>query len=181
MKKRITAGLLLMAVLSVVFLYAAHIEPDEPEFCSLCDSAPYHAPCILDTSTGGITELTVYDPHPVKVAELAEIQSGGYFGLSMANGLLVVRNPDAHETSVGVPICRGRMDISLFCKSCRELLASVSEYEYVLLDLYDPEAPRAYPVRDGAVWEMRCYTVSVTQNEPVEEHAIVVRGNLDGE
>lgn len=37
----------------------------EPERCALCGDMRYHAPCLVDLSTGKVGELAVYTPTPV--------------------------------------------------------------------------------------------------------------------
>lgn len=48
-----------------------------------------------------------------------------------------------------------------FCKSCREVFATLNEYGYVLADLYDLNAIQVYPLCAGAKYDIRCYSVVV--------------------
>lgn len=65
-------------------------DPPDPVHCALCgsgDRMTYHAPCVLNLSTGEITELRIYLPHPVLVGELAEEQQGGHTDFNSATVL----------------------------------------------------------------------------------------------
>ena len=68
---------------------------------------------------------------------------------------------------------------NLFCRECRKLLADVSDDEYVLLNLYDRSAPVALPIRDGAEYTLRCYTITVTSGENGSGYHLTVSGNLE--
>ncbi len=178
MKKRTTLGLAFLAITIICALYVVLTELNEPECCAVCGSIAYHAPCVLDLSTGAATELAVYEPHPVKAAELSEHQSSGCLALSSENGLFMVRDPYAHETIVSLPIDNAPMNRRVFCRKCRRLLSAAAERGYVFLDLYHPDAPLVYPVKNGLCCEMRCYTVQASLDESTKEYRVVVRGSL---
>ena len=85
--------------------------------CSLCDSFPRHAPCILKLSSGELVELEIYDPHPNKVAEIADEQPSGYFSFICSAGL------DGHMvTAEYLTATSESMNKEYFCSSCRNLL-----------------------------------------------------------
>lgn len=67
---------------------------------------------------------------------------------------------------------------NLFCRECRKLLADVSDDEYVLLDLYDRSEPAVLPIRDGAEYTLRCYTIMVISDENGSGYHLTVSGNL---
>lgn len=178
MKKQTALGLAFLAIAVVCALYAVLTELNKLDCCAVCGSDAYHAPCVLDLSTGKVTELAVYDPHPVKVAELSEYQSSGYFALSFVNGLFMVRDSYVHETTVNLPASNAPMNRRLLCRQCRKLLSAAAGQGYVFIDLYHPKSPLAYPLKDGLYCELRCYTVQASFDESSNEYHVVVRGNL---
>ena len=70
-----------------------------------------------------------------------------------------------------------KYDEQYFCSSCRELLAEYKGNGYVLADLRNPDTPTIYPVKAGTEFEVRCYTVSVTETEE-KELDITVLGSI---
>ena len=58
-----------------------------------------------------------------------------------------------------------------------ELLAEYKGDGYVLADLRNPDTPTIYPVKAGTEFEVRCYTVSVTETEE-KELDITVLGSI---
>ena len=75
----------------------------EPKRCAICDSIPYHAPALVNLATGEVGELTVYEPHPFKVAELNECQQGGTFSFIYVAGLNGYSNTANWETHITIP------------------------------------------------------------------------------
>ena len=61
-------------------------------------------------------------------------------------------------------------------RSCRELLADVKKDGYVLADLYDLDAIQIYPIFSGAEYEIRCYSVTIVEDEA--QLTVIVAGNL---
>lgn len=113
--KKIAIILAIVIFFSVNF-YSALPVPD-PERCSLCDSFPRHAPCILKLSTSELVELEIYDLHPCKVGEIAEEQPGGYFSFVCGAGL------DGHMVAAEyltttISIRSESMNKEYFCNSC---------------------------------------------------------------
>lgn len=146
-------------------LWEAMLGLPDPEQCALCSIASlgmrYHAPCLLDLSTGQMGEMEVYTHHPSHQGELApaELQQTGTFSLRPCAGLTAIQDTCAHTCQVTLPEKRELMNPALFCKECRQLLAGAGLAGYVVLDLYDLERVQAYPVRDKVI---RDYRVSVT-------------------
>ena len=68
---------------------------------------------------------------------------------------------------------------NLFCRECRKLLADVSEDGYALVDLYDRSAPAGLPIRDGAEYTLRCYTITVISDENGSGYHLTVSGTLE--
>lgn len=154
----------------------------EPEVCALCgeggDSMWYHAPCVLDLSTGLVTELTVYDPHRSLVGEIAEEQQTGTLGLLQHGGLTVMQDTYSRTSSVTLPREQVQMAPSFFCRNCRGLLSEAAREGYVLLDLHDLQHITAYPIAVGAEYEIRDYTVSIWRAEGRHGFDITVQGHL---
>lgn len=174
--KKIALILAIVIILSVIF-YATLPVP-EPERCSLCDSFPRHAPCILKLSTGELVELEIYDPHPYKVAEIAEEQHGGYFSFVRGAGL------DGHVVaaeylSATIPVKADRMNEEYFCNDCRNLLADYKHCGYVLADARYPQASVLYPIEEGTSFSLRCYDVEIGKNEEGDKYELMVRGTFN--
>lgn len=175
MKKRI----IILAVVLILSAAIYYIFPDpEPERCSLCDNLPRHAPCILKLSTGELVELEIYDPHPYKVAEIAEEQPGGYFSFVQGAGL------DGHMVAAEyltatIPVKADRMNEEYFCNDCRELLADYKRCGYVLADVRNPETLVLYPIEEGTSFSLRCYEVEIGKNEEDDKYELMIRGTFN--
>ncbi len=131
----------------------------EPDFCALCHPAPYHAPCLVNITTGDITELAIYEAHAVKVGEVAPTQSGGYMRYSLSGGVSVHSSPDSQTANASIPIEPAKLNRAEFCFDCRKLLSS-AKTKYVLADMYDPNNITIYDIVDGSCCAMRDYEVS---------------------
>lgn len=169
-------------IIAIVFIFLAITYPalpvPEPEQCSLCDCFPRHAPCILKLSTGELIELEIYDPHPYKVAEIAEEQPGGYFSFVRGAGL------DGHMVaadylSATLPSRSERLNKEHFCNSCRNMLDAYKRCGYVLADVRDPKSPVLYPIEEGLSISLRCYEVKVGKNEEDDKYELMVRGTFN--
>lgn len=145
--------------------------------CDLCGGSRYHAPCLVNRSTGEVVELTVYDPHPKSGGEIAETQQTGTFRFIQGAGALGVRDTSAHTCTVQLSEEGGRMTAH-FCGECRELLSKPADSAFVLLDLYDLDAIQAYSVVDGADYAIRDYDVSVRYDADAECLVVAVTGKL---
>lgn len=171
------ALILTIVIISSVIIYAALPVP-EPERCSLCGCFPRHAPCILKLSTGELVELEIYDPHPYKVAEIAEEQPGGYFSFVRSAGL------DGHMVAAEyltatIPAKSERMNKEYFCSDCRELLNDYKWCGYVIADVRDSEAPVPYLIEEGASISIRCYEVEIGKNEEDDKYELMIRGTFN--
>lgn len=130
----------------------------DPEQCALCgDGMPYHAPCLMDLSTGQLGEMTVYTEHPSRQGEIAPLteQQTGTFSLLSCAGLTAIRDTCDHTCQVFLPENRALMNPALFCRKCRQLLAAGGLEGYVILDLHDLEHIRAYPLREEIIRDYR--------------------------
>lgn len=143
----------------------------EPEICVLCGNGigvSYHAPVVVNLSTGENGELRVYDPDPRQRNELAEEQSTGTFSFLNVAGLMGYRDTCNHSSHVTLPKEREWMPIapSFFCRNCRTLLADTATTGYILVDLYNPDKITTYAIENGAEYSIRDYAVSISiQNE----------------
>jgi hypothetical protein len=70
-----------------------------------------------------------------------------------------------------------RLDGTYFCRDCRAELAEISTEGYVLADLYDAEHFALYPITAGAEYDIREYTVTVSQDEESGRFIVRVTGN----
>lgn len=150
------------------------VSAPEPDRCSVCDYIPSHAPCLVNLNTGEVGEIAIYEPHHTLVGEIAEEQRGGYFSfMSVATlrGYLDACVPEAHIT---VPNEVEKYEEEYFCNSCRELLKNYSHCGFVLADLRYPETPTVYPVEAGTEFDVRCYTVVITETDKGELDISVV-------
>lgn len=145
-------------------LYAALWTADrpDPDRCALCGGrVRYHAPCLLDASSGQLGEMQVYAPHPSRQGELAPMaeQPTGTFRFQPCAGLMGTRDTSTHTFQVILPEERKLPDPALFCKACRRLLAGAGAEGYAVVDLYDLDHVQAYPLRNEVI---RDYRVSVS-------------------
>lgn len=150
----------------------------EQKDCCLCDSFRYHAPCLIDLETGEMIELDLYFPHETKVAELADpqpdmstfsfVRLGNVLGTKMTgNAIIEVDVPNADKISSPA-----------LCKECRALLQKGYKGRYVLADLYDKESKKLIPICGGVEKVLRCYEITMIQNEEKDGIHVVVQGTL---
>lgn len=184
-------GIALILALVGGVQFCRHTEPDfwksmlttpEPERCTLCgtdgDGLRYHAPCLVNLATGEMGELTAYDPHRTLVGEIAEHQQTGVMCFQPCAGFVAMRDADAHTCRLSIPKSQESIAPAYFCRSCRAVLAEATTRGYALLDLYDLDEIQAFPVEDGAVYDIRDYTVSVEWDKDLKKHVIMVQGKL---
>ncbi len=147
--------------------------------CVLCNSCPYHEPCIISLSTGNIIPLTVYDPHPFSAGELAEEQTDGYASLIHQPGFSGYR--DTNSRKIIGKVHAGNADPlrRAFCCSCRKVLAGFSQIGFVIADLQRPNTPAFFPLKAGMTLTLRCYEVAVTLGEKENTYCISVQGILE--
>ncbi len=156
----------------------------EPERCALCGNGEgmrYHAPCLANLSTGEVGELAVYTPHPRLVGEIApeKKQQTGTFNFQSCAGLIAIRNTCDYTCQVSIPLENaGMMNPGHFCRECRELLAGAGIEGYLIIDLYDIDHIKAYPVQSGEVYTIRDYVVSMKRGRKSEELDVDVQGLL---
>lgn len=168
MRQTLTSQIMGAFILCIVGIFVTcwGISP-EPETCALCGGRTYHAPCVMELSTGTLTELAIYAPDPLHLEELAGEQDMDHHVFRMAGSvaMTVERTPERQRCAAYIPLSRKSMDRKLFCGSCRKLLAETRQRGFVLLDLRDTADITAYPIAPGAVYLIRDYTVSAAERE----------------
>lgn len=132
-------------------------------------------------------EVTHQTGGTVGIAQLAEeeLPDGGLgiFGGSRNSGFLLTLQQSFYIGTEGVHAHVTvsseveKYDEQYFCSSCRELLAEYKGNGYVLADLRNLDTPTIYPVKAGTKFEVRCYTVSVTETKE-KELDITVLGSI---
>ena len=166
-----------IAVILILIFARAILSAPEPERCAICDSIPMHAPALVNLATGEVGELTVYDPHPFKVAELNEYQQGGTFSFIYVAGLNGYSDTTNWETHITIPIDENEYEEKHFCKSCRERIAGRTEKGFLLLDLRTPESFDILSLDSEDIQTVRFYEVQT--NQSLDEIEIVVHGTLE--
>ena len=184
--------LIIMTVLLVLSLYNLQREcvfwktiatTPEPERCALCGNGygtRYHAPAIVNLSTGELGELQVYDNHCEIAGKLAEDQEMGVFCFGRCADLTIARVAGDHYCHTTLPDELKLLVPDLFCHECRRLLAETTDRGYVLLDMYDLRNIQVFVIEDGAEYTIRDYTVSIYQNDKKTNLSIEVAGHLFG-
>lgn len=166
---------LISAVVAAAVLLVFWPAP-EPEQCALCGGLKTHAPCIVNLATGEVGELEIFQPHRRLVGEIAEDQPGGIFAFLPCAGLRAVQDTNARTCEVEIPESRKGLNSKYFCRDCRKLLSGMKGY--ALTDRYHLEEIQVYPIRDGAVYDIRNYTVSIQWDPEHNVFNVVNFGNL---
>lgn len=167
----------ILAVILILIFASAILPAPEPERCAICDSIPMHAPALVNLATGEVGELTVYDPHPFKVAELNDYQQGGTFSFIYAAGLNGYSDTANWETHITIPINENEYEEKFFCKSCRTLISGHTKNGFLLLDLREPEKFSILSLGSDEIQRLRCYEIQTTQQS--NEVEIEIHGTLE--
>ena len=159
------------------------VESAEPEICSLCrngEGSKFHAPCIVNLSTGEVAELSVYDPHPTEPGEVSIELKKGFFSYYSAAGANIMCNQESEFCRVTLPREEEKITPAHFCFECRRIISDLDKEGYILADMYDPENVLTFKIWNGAKYEIRDYLVTVnkTKNKCLE---IEVHGLLEQE
>ena len=166
-----------IAVILILICVITILPAPNPKRCAICDTIPYHAPALVNLATGEVGELTVYEPHPFKVAELNEYQQGGTFSFIYVAGLNGYSDTANWETHITIPTDENEYEEKFFCKSCRERIAGRIEKGFLLLDLRTPESFSTLSLDIEEIQTVRCYEVQTKQS--MDEIEIVVHGTLE--
>lgn len=138
----------------------------EPDLCALCGyggGPRYHAPCLVNLSTGEVGEMRVYDPDPVRGWEVSGVQQTGTFSMLRCAGVTAARNTDAHTCTAELPRKADELIPAYFCRDCRGRIAEVSRRGFILADLYDLTDIQTYALSGEASYSIRGYDVSVSR------------------
>ena len=146
-----------------------------PDRCVLCEGIRYHAPCMLNLTTGEVVEMELYEPHPKLVAEIASFHPRGDWAIMYGAGLTLNRDRAKWKIDICLQHNEGYLKYTEFCYFCRFRLLKYRHDKYVIVDLYDRKHPSVYPVKDGAEYNMRCYTVTVSKEDA---YRITLKGKL---
>ena len=155
-----------------------------PECCVVCENGEgrtYHAPVLVNLSTGEIGEMRIYDPDlPRSDFNIAPIQQTGTFSFARYAGLTGRKDTCSHTSTVEIPAELEPMRMEHFCRACRAILAQTAMEGFVLLDIFDLEDIKAYDVVEGAEYTTRDYAVKVFWNEEADGLTLEVLGQMDG-
>lgn len=167
--------LYLLCVLLFLSIWVFLPRSANPARCALCAAGRYHAPCLLNLSTGELFELAVYSPHEQLEAELSPSQPS-VLAIQMSGGIFAYSDPRAGWCDATAPHIKEPPRASLFCGACGALLRPYYKDGYVLLDLY--AGPECYPFRAGASYDIRDYRVNIV-NKPDSTPNTYVRVTSD--
>lgn len=172
----ILATLAVIVILSVlVYHHCAIRRPNHNFHCYICDGLRYHAPCLLDLSTGNILELSVYENNPTTQGELAQNQTTGHFSFMRSGSMTAARNTGV-SCSATIPSISQKMDCSLFCDACRISLEYIPNNGIILADLYDLNNIQYFVIDEGANYSFRNYQISIDKKLDSTQLEITVSG-----
>lgn len=143
-----------------------------PEDCVMCRFR-YHAPCLLELSTGEMGEIRIYAPHFQKAAEIVPEETVGVLAFDYIGEVDLITDTTSETCRFELPGGITLMNRSLFCHSCRERLRGYALAGYVIVDTYEQDNPKVYPIADGVCHEMRCYQVTAEKTDGVMEVTVV--------
>ena len=166
-----------IAVILILICMITILPAPNPKRCAICDSIPYHAPALVNLATGEVGELTVYEPHPFKVAELNPYQQGGTFSFIYVAGINGYSDTANWETHITIPTNENEYEEKFFCNACRERIADHTDKGFLLLDLRSPESFLILSLDIEEIQTVRCYKVQTKQS--MDEIEIVVHGTLE--
>lgn len=176
-------ALVIVTMFDAVFWKVVATTP-EPECCAICEDGNgnrYHAPVLVNLSTGVLRELEIYDRDPRRPWEVAEEQRWDDWVFTFIDGNATMSWSSEDHTNIahiGEEI--GKIAPALFCHDCRALLADTATEGYVLLDMYDLENIQAFVVANGAEHTIRDYTVSIYKDKENGGLEVGVTGHLFG-
>lgn len=145
------------------------------EHCYICEGLSYHAPCLIDLSTGHILELAIYDNDPIDQGELAKDQTTGHVSFTMLGDMLAI-TAAGNTAQTSIPTEPKTMNLDLYCDACQQAIHSIPHSGIVLADLYKLEHIRYYILEDGAEYAFRDYTIHIEQHDDTSEFKIFVYG-----
>ena len=178
MRSKHLAGLLMVVIAiscaSVLmfqdkFLHQIIAATMEPECCLICgegNGRRYHAPALMNLSTGTIWELKIYDNDPKMPWEVAEEQSWNDWAFTLLDENAVMTwSAENHTNIATIGNDADGFNPAYFCYECRERLDATVINGYALLDLYDLRNIRMFDLEDGVTHVIRDYTVTIYKDE----------------
>lgn len=157
----------------------------EPMECMVCNNPQgpaFHAPCLLEVHSGRLTELEIYEPCRRYSGELSPTQDLDYNVMTFGSNGLPLFIGRTKEVQRCVAYLQepesSTLEPAYYCHECRAKLANYADAGYVLLDLYDLEEFEIYPITEGAEYNMRIYTVSITRDTENNHFVITNMGHL---
>ena len=165
-----------IAIILILICLITILPAPNPKRCAICESIPYHAPALVNLATGEVGELSVYEQHPFKVAELNPYQQGGTFSFIYVAGINGYSDTANWETHITIPTNGNEYEEKFFCKACRERISGHTEKGFLLLDLRTPESFLILSLDIEEIQTVRCYEVQTKQR--LDEIEIVVHGTL---
>lgn len=154
----------------------------EPELCAVCENGNgnrYHAPVLLNLSTGRSRELEIYNNDPHRPWEVAEEQRWDDWVFSFIDEHATMSWSSFDHTNIArITDNSTAMAPAHFCHDCRALLADTATEGYVLLDLYDLKDIRAFAVRKDEEYTIRDYTVSIYKDKENGGLKVEVTGHM---
>lgn len=168
-----------LIALSIFSLYGCSASDKIPdEHCYLCEGLRHHAPCLVNLSTGEILELAVYDSDPIQQGELSQTQTTGFYAFTMIDGVVAIRNAGI-ACSASLSSSSNDFEEYFFCDTCTTKILAVSDYGYVLADLYNLTNIQLFSLTANSNFTLRNYDISVFADTDKNEVEIEVRGTLD--
>lgn len=143
--------------------------------CYICEGLSYHAPCLIDLSTGHILELSVYDNDPITQGKLAKDQTTGHISFTMSGDMLAITDA-GNSAQISISTVPKDMNVDLFCDACQQAIHSLPNSGIVLADLYEREHIRYYILEDGSEYSFRDYMISIEQYNDNSKLQITVHG-----
>lgn len=105
------------------------------------------------------------------------MQQGGTFSFINVAGLQGIKITNPWEIRISVPVVGNTIKRTNFCLDCRELLRPHNR-GYVLVDLYDPATPIIMSICDKVEYNLRCYSIYISQDAEESNCKIIVTGYL---
>lgn len=176
MRKRLTIVTCCVLVIALVFgiqysvrqqkeaqMDALDAQVPEPYVCALCGRQliKYHAPCLINLSTGELEELTIFAPHERYQGEISETQNRGVTCSFGRGGVRCHSSAGSGTATAYFPQSDARIDVSLYCNRCRDFLKSADSYGYVLLDMYE-QTIYSYHIAPNSSYQIRDYEIYVS-------------------
>ena len=156
----------------------------EPEVCSLCEygkARTYHAPALVNLSTGEVGEMRIYKSQKDRdTLEIATIQQTGTFAFVKCAGLTGQLDTCASTFRVEIPEKTGAMNMKFFCRNCRAKIAKMTNEGFVVADLLDLDNIEIYAMDEGSEFTIRDYIVTMNWDSYLDCLAVEVVGQAEG-